>query len=137
MGFPTFVVGRGMVDSDVLAVDRALNEYDERLYFDQNAQTGQWCAFLKTPPSEPDLPIFGWDYVPDPEGAIRRIYQADSLRHGAEILNQIDRANDERNRPYDEAVENATGEVAEAMEWGFRKMGAHPTSRIFVPDKEG
>lgn len=125
-----------MVDSDVLAVDRVLNEYDERLYFDRNQDTGQWCAYLKTLPSEPDLPIFGWDNVPYPEDAIRRIYQADALRHGDEILDQMDRANKERMRPYDEAVEDAEGQMAEVFEWGFRKMGSHPTPRIFVPDKE-
>lgn len=133
MGFPTFVAGRGMVDSEVLAVDRAASEYDERLYFDRNYNTGQWCVFLKTPPSEPDLPIFGWDNIPHPEDAIKRIYQADALRHGDEILNQIDRDNDERERPHREAVEDAQGQLAEAFEWGFRKQGVHPQTRIFVP----
>lgn len=137
MGFATFVAGRGMVDSDVLSVERVINEYDERLYFDRNPETGQYCVYLKTVPSEPDLPIFGWDYVPDGEAALRRIYQADALRHGEEILDQIDRANTEKTRPYDEAVDEATGQLAEAFEWGFRKMGAHPESRIFVPSKEG
>lgn len=136
VGFPTFVAGRGMVDSEVLAVDRAANEYDERLYFDRNQNTGQWCVFLKTPANEPDLPIFGWDIVPYPDDALKRIYHADALRHGEEILDQIDRANDERERPYKEAVEEAEGQLAEAFEWGARKMGTHPTSRIFVPDKE-
>lgn len=133
MGFQTFVYGRGMVDSDELAVDRRLNEYDERLYFARNLDTGQYCAYLKTPPSEPDLPIFGWDSIPDPEQAIRRIHQADALRHGDEILDRIDRQNAERERPYKEAVEDAEGELAEAFEWGFRKMGTHPSPRIFVP----
>lgn len=136
MGFVTFVAGRGMVDSDVLRVERVVNEYDERLYFDRNLETGQYCVYLKTPASEPDLPIFGWDYIPDPEAAIRRVYQADALRHGEEILDQIDRANTERERPYVEATEEAEGQMAEAFEWGFRKMGAHPNARIFVPDKE-
>lgn len=136
MGFVTFVAGRGMVDSDVLRVEKALNEYDERLYFDRNQNTGQWCAYLKTPPAEPDLPIFGWDHIPDPEAALRRIYQADALRHGEEILDRIDRENAERMRPYNEAVEQAEAELAEAFEWGARQMGTHPSPRIFVPDKE-
>lgn len=133
MGFPTFVAGRGMVDSEVLAVDRAAGEYDERLYFDRNQETGQWCVFLKTIPSEPDLPIFGWDSIPHPDDAIKRIHQADSLRHGEEILDRIDRENAERERPYKEAVDDAQGQLAEAFEWGFRKQGVHPQARIFVP----
>lgn len=136
MGFPTFVAGRGMVDSEVLAVDKAVSEYDERLYFDRNQNTGQWCAFLKTPPSEPDLPIFGWDHIPHPHDAVKRIYQNDALRHGDEILDRIDRENAERTRPLDEAADQASGQAAEVMEWGFRKMGAHPQARIFVPGKE-
>lgn len=126
-----------MVDSDVLSVERVVNEYDERLYFDRNLESGQYCVFLKTVPSEPDLPIFGWDYIPDPEAALRRIHQADALRHGEEILEQIDRANAERNRPYDEKVEEAEGELAEAFEWGLRKLSPNAPKRIFVPDKEG
>lgn len=125
-----------MVDSDVLSVDRAVNEYDERLYFDRNLDTGQWCVYLKTPPSNPDLPIFGWDHVPHPEDAIKRVYQGDTLRHGEEVLEQIDRANAERERPYNEASEAAAGQLAEAFEWGFRKQGVHPQTRIFVPGKE-
>lgn len=135
MGFPTMYRGR-MVDSDALSVQRAVEEYDERLYFERNQETGQWCCFLKTVPSEPDLPIFGWDEIPHPDDAIKRIWQNDALRHGEEILERIDRENADRQRPYDEAVDNAQGQLAEAFEWGFRKQGAHPQARIFVPSKE-
>ena len=136
MGFATFVTGRGMVDSDVLAVDRAVSEYDERLYFDRNSETGDWCIFLKTIPSEPDIPVLGWDHqeIPSPEAALKRLYQADSLRQGEEILDGMKRRNRDAEEPFRRATEDAAGQTAEGFEWAFRKMGKHPNPRIFVPN---
>jgi hypothetical protein len=133
MGFVTFVQGRGMVDSDILVVDKAVSEYDERLYFDRNLDTGQWCIYLKTPPSEADLPILGFDEVPNPEAAVKRLWQADTLRHGEKILNDMWKRNEKRLQPLRDKADDASGQAAEVLEWSHRKMGTHPTPRVFVP----
>lgn len=136
MGFVTFVSGRGMVDSDVLAVDRAVSEYDERLYFDRNLETGQYCIYLRTIPSEPDLPLFGFDEIPQPLEAVGRLHRADTLRHGEQILDDMKRRNENNLEPLRRKTDDAEGQTAEGFEWAFRKMGAHPSPRIFVPGGE-
>lgn len=133
MGFVTFVRGRGAVDSDVLAVDRTVNEYDERLYFDRNSETGDWCIYLKTVAREPDLPILGFQEIPHPEDALKRLYQADSLRHGEEILDGMRRRNHDALAPLRQKTDDAAGQLAEGLEVLHRKMGSHPNPRIFVP----
>lgn len=133
MGFRVAVLGRGLVDSDELAVDRAVNEYDERLYFKRNEETGQYCVYIKTPANEPDIPILGWDYIPHPEDACKRLYQTDSLRHGEQILDDMNRRNAEYNRKFKDAADDATYQVAEAFESNLRAQGLHPNPRIFVP----
>lgn len=133
MGFVTFVRGRGAVDSDVLAVDRAVHEYDERLYFDRNQETGDWCVYLKTIPQEPDLPLLGFQEIPSPEAALRRLYKADTLRHGEEVLDGMRRRNHDALEPLRQKADDAAGQLAEGLEVLHRKMGSHPSPRIFVP----
>lgn len=133
MGFKVAVLGRGLVDSDELAVDRAVTEYDERLYFARNEQTGQYCIYLKTISTEPDLPLVGWDTIPHPEDAVKRLYQTDSLRHGEKILDDMNRRNADFMKQYEVAADEATYELAEAFESNLRARGAHPNPRIFVP----
>jgi hypothetical protein len=122
-----------MVDSGMLAVDKAVSEYDERLYFEHNPETNQWCIFLKTIPSEPDLPLLGWDEIPNVDVALRRLYNADSLRHGEKILNDMKRHNKAIDKKYADKTSDGAGQVAEVLEVMHRKQGTHPVSRIFVP----
>lgn len=133
MGFQVFVNGRGMVDSGVLAVDRAVNEYDERLYFDRNRDTGDYCVYIKTPANEPDVPVIGFQEIPHPEDALKRLYHADSLRHGEEILEGMRRRNEAARKEAGRTADEASGQMAEGLEWAFRKQGAHPSPRIFIP----
>lgn len=134
MGFVTFVQGRGMVDSDVLAVDRAVSEYDERLYFDRNPETGDYCIYMKMLPGEAPLPILGFEKViPSPEAALRRLYAADSMRQGEEILNGMRRRNHDALEPLRRKADDASGQLAEGLEILYRKTGDHPSPRVFVP----
>lgn len=137
MGFPTFVTGRGLVDSEVLGVERVVEQYDERLYFDLNDETRQWCIYLKTPPSEPDIPVIGFERKPHPDDALKAMVQADALRQGEEILDGMRKRNWDKDEPLRAKADDAAGQAAEALEWGYRKMGKHPVARIFVPNEKG
>lgn len=144
-----YVPGRGMVNLAATRVDRAVNEYDERLLFAQNPENQQWCIMIKLPPDHVAgdgivldgttrvLPILGFQDIPHPEDALKRLYQTDTMRWGEEILNQINRHNDEVKAEKEREASDASGEAAEALEWFRRNEGTHPQARVFVPgDKD-
>lgn len=140
-----YIPGRGMVDLEAHRVDTAVREYDERLFFDEHPVNGQWCIFIKVGaelPYYPDMlymegtnviPILGFDKIPHPEDALKRLYAADTVRHGEQILDDMNRRNEAAKKAAAKQADEATGEAAEAMEWFNRQVDKHPVPRIFVP----
>jgi hypothetical protein len=124
--------GSGVTDLAAVRVDRAVNEYDEQLHFGRNEDTGQWCIFLIRRGEAP-LPVLGFNDIPYPDDALKRLYQADAMRRGEEILDQMNRDNDKLREKDEEAVKQGIGIAAEAFEWGFRAMGSDKAKRIVVP----
>jgi hypothetical protein len=118
------------------AVDSAVREYDPNLGFGLNEQSGQWCIFLRHGSNEltaeSDLPVLGFEDIPHPDDALRRLHQADALRTGHEILDQINRANKEIQDDKDLVAQQAIEETAEGFDWGFRQMGKAPYSKVFI-----
>jgi hypothetical protein len=82
-----------------------------------------------------DLPILGFDDIPSPDAVKKRLYESDALRRGDEILDSINKHNDEINQRFADAADEAAWEAAEYMEWFRRQDGTHPVPRIFVPGK--
>lgn len=117
----------------------AVKEYDPRLGFGRNEETGQWVIFMRQGETEDsrggDLPILGFDDIPSPDAAKKKLYETDALRRGDEILDSINRHNDEINQRFADAADEATGEAAEYLEWFHRQQGTHPNPRIFIPGK--
>jgi hypothetical protein len=123
-------------DRAASAASQAAKEYDARLGFGRNEETGQWVVFIRQGETEEtrggDLPILGFDTIPSPDNVKKRLYESDAVRRGSEILDQINRHNQEINRQFEDAAEEATWGAAEAMEWFNRQEGTHPNPRIFV-----
>ena len=117
----------------------AVREYDPNLDFGRNERTGQWCIFLKRGTGEAskevDLPILGFNEVPHPDDALRRLHQADALRTGNEILDKITKNNADIEARKEVAAQEATQAAAEGFDWGFRQMGKAPHSKVFIPGK--
>jgi hypothetical protein len=120
-------------------------EYDERLIFSQHPLNGQWCIFMKMPADYETetqidgnnvLPLLGFRDIPHPEDAVKRLWQADTLRHGEQMLDEMNRRNAARKAEYEKAASDSSGEAAEAMEWFNRQAGTHPSPRIFIPGKD-
>lgn len=137
-----YVPGRGLVDTAALSVAKAVKEYDERLEFAKNMETGQWCIFIKMPSNfegvaingSQYLPLIGFDEVPHPEDALKKLYKADSMRHGEKIIDDMNRRNKELHKElYERPADDASGQMAEGLEWAHRKLGMHPNPRVFVP----
>lgn len=134
MSVRLYVPGRGMVDVSAYRVDKAVKEYDERLLFARNTDTGQWCVYIQPERDAEPLPILGFNEVPHPTDALKELYKRDAWRRGNEILDKVNRRNAEIKQQYEDAASEGSAIAAEAFEWGFRKMGAAPTAKIFVPN---
>lgn len=116
------------------AVDKAVHGYDQRLRFGRNEDTGQWCIFMLNRNDAP-LAILGFNDIPHPDDALRRLLTSDARRRGKEILAEINKHNDDIKQGFEDKASEASGEAAEAFEWAFRQQGKHPVPRIFVPGR--
>lgn len=121
-------------------VHQAVKQYDENLAFGRNEETGQWCIFMRQgtnqATTEHDLPILGFNEIPNPDDAIARLMKSDARRRGNEILDELNAHNEDINAERKRKADEAIGSAAEAFDWGFRAMGRHPNSRIFVPGRK-
>lgn len=122
--------GQGMTDLQERRVDTVVQEYDEDLRFGRNEETGQYCVFLMRRGSDP-RPVLGFNKIPHPEDVLKALYQTDAKRRGLEILDEMNRENDERNKDKEYAADQAAGQAAEGFEWLMRDQGQTPYSRSF------
>ena len=130
-----YIPGRGEIHLEEYRINRAVQEYDERLVFARN-EFGEWCVSVKMPywSEYPYANVIGFGRdLPSKDEVLRRVYQADARRHGQEILNAANRHNEEIRKQYEAAASDGAEAAAEAIEWGHRKMGNHPNPRVFVP----
>lgn len=120
-----WVSGRGLVDTEVFAVDRAVKEYDETLKFDMNTDTGQWCIFKymggRNPTWPEWLPVLAFQGIPDPDSAIKRLWESDALRNGEEILRKLQQ--EEGDPALVAKGDDATGQAAEVLESFVHREG--------------
>ena len=89
------VPGRGVVNLDAERVNRAVQEYDERLRFGFNEVNGDWVVYIKMPrgfdaayyiEGEPVYPVLGFQKrIPPVDEALGRIRLSDSWREGSRI----------------------------------------------------
>jgi len=128
----------GHRDRELIAARRAAREYDENLDFGFNEKTQQYCVYLKAGAMDAskfgDMPILGFvppNRIPSPDEIKRRLYQSDALRRGHEIMDEWNRQNDLlKNQDHSDA----DGQLAESVEWGFRKMGSDKAPvKIYMP----
>lgn len=121
---------------EAASVAVAVRDYDPNLSFGRNEKTGQWCIFLRQGTSEAtaqaDLPIMGFNDIPHPHDALRRLQQADALRTGREILDNLERVNRDIRKDSELKADQAVQESAEAFDWGFRQMGKAPHAKVFI-----
>lgn len=123
---------------ELIAARKAAQEYDSNLDFGFNEKTQQYCVYLKAGANDAskfgDMPILGFnppDRIPGPDEIKKRLYQSDALRRGHEIMDEWNRQNDLlMNKDHSDA----DGQLAEAIEWGFRKQGSDKAPvRVYMP----
>ena len=78
------------VNYEAYRVDRAVREYDERLMFGRNEDTGDWCVFMRMPSPQEPFPVFGFgSRIPDPVEALAKVQEGHLVRHKERIWKEI------------------------------------------------
>jgi len=127
-----FIPGRGTVDTRAWRVDQAVNEYDERLLFAKNEETGDWCVFVRMPGAEPPYPVcgFGRD-IPSVDDVMVRIRRSDTMRNGDAIYKDLMRSQEKYRAELKYNGDQATDESVEVVEHFMRKHGKSPIIKSF------
>ena len=130
--------GKGLVPAHMRSAQQIVEEYDQDLTLGRHEQTGEWVVLLKRGPEGRPFPVFGLGIeLPAPEQIQKRLVESDVRRNGAEIVMQIRRRQELAAKESRALASDAAGHAAEALDWGFRKEGKHPSPRIFVPNSKG
>ena len=114
-------------------VDRAVNEYDERLMFARNEDTGDWCVFVKMPRPQDPFPVFGFgDRIPDPVEALAKVQEGHLVRHKERIWKEITDSQRDYRKGIRAKGNEASEESAEVVEHFLRKHGKSPVVKEFI-----
>jgi hypothetical protein len=131
-----WIPGKGEYDIRVYRVDKAVREYNERLMFGRNEDTGDWCVFIKAPSPQEPIAVLGFgDSIPEPDAAIKRLYESDTLRHGNKILDNVIREQEAYRKQLDYNADQATQDSAERIEHMMRMRGDSPIVKSFSKEE--
>lgn len=119
------------VNYNAYRVDRAVNEYDERLMFGRNEDTGDWCVFVRMPSPRPPFPVFGFgDRIPEPDEALSRIKEGHLVEHKERIWREVVDSQNKHKADLEYAADQAGEESAERTEHLMRKHGKSPIIKV-------
>ena len=128
-----WIPGKGDYDMRAWKVDKAVREYNDRLSFGRNEDTGDWCVFIEAPRPNPPVAVLGFGTeIPEPEYALKRLYEADTARHGMKIYDAIVKSQEDYKKRYEYAASQASEESAEVIEHFLRKRGKSPVVKVFM-----
>jgi len=116
---------------DAYRVDRIVREYDDRLMFARNEETGDWCVFIRMPRPSSPYPVLGFGReIPDTAVVMQRLQEADTLRTGNQIYNEVIRSQKDYRKNLEYNADQASAESAEVVEHFLRKHGKSPIVKI-------
>ena len=128
-----YIPGHGEMSWDEVRVDRAVREYDERLFFARNADTWDWCVFIKMPHGEPPYPVIGFGReVPSVDIVLEKVYRGDMTRHGWALYDEIVKSQKDYKQKFRDAADEASAESAEVVEHFLRQHGKSPVIKEFI-----
>lgn len=115
----------GLVDINVIQVDAAIKEYDERLYLAKHPESGDWVVMIHMErPSDP-YPVYGFQYtLPSAREVVQKLRETDSMRE--DIRKNIIKYNEDREKAIDYEVKQNVAAGAELAEHIARKEGRVP-----------
>jgi hypothetical protein len=128
-----YIPGHGEMSWEEARVDRAVREYDERLFFARNEETWDWCVFVKMPRPEPAFPIVGFgNTIPSVDVVMERVRRADTMRNGDKIYNDLVKSQMDFKKQHDDKASEASAESSEVVEHFLRKHGKSPVIKEFI-----
>jgi hypothetical protein len=128
-----YVPGQGEMSFDEIRIDRAVKEYDERLFFARNADTWDWCVFIKMPYGEPAFPVLGFGTSsPSFDTVLDRLRKGDTLKNGDKIYNNILKSQMDYRKQFSNIADEARDESVEVVEHFLRKNGKSPIVKEFI-----
>jgi len=128
-----YIPGHGEMSFDEIRIDRAVREYDERLFFARNADTWDWCVYIKMPRPEEPYPVVGFGKeLPRLDDVMMRIYNADTARHGWQIYDEIVKSQEKYRKDLRYKGDQASEESAEVVEHFLRQHGKSPVIKEFI-----
>ena len=131
-----YIPGHGELSWDEYRADRAVKEYDERLFFARNYDTWDWCVYVRMPGGEPAMPVIGFGReIPSVDEVLRRVSNADTMRHGWQIFDDIQKSQEAHKKKFRDAADEATEESAEVVEHFLRGHGKSPVVKVFMSEK--
>lgn len=117
-------------DKLITSINRAVRNYDERLFFGRNETNGDWVVFIKMPHGEDPIPVLGFqNRMPDPDKVIKKLMECDTKRHGDYILDKMNADNERLRKEQRKKVEEAEWMTAETMESFLHRQGKAPYHR--------
>lgn len=108
-------------------VDRAVKEYDERLMFARNEDTGDWCVFVRMPAPQDPFPLMGFgDDIPDPVDVVARVQEGHLVKHKERIWKDMIASQEKYRADLKYGGDQARDESVEVVEHMMRKEGKSP-----------
>jgi hypothetical protein len=128
-----YIPGLGEKSFDEIRIDRAIKEYDERLFFARNMETRDWCVFVRMPRPEPAYPVIGFGgELPSVDEVMRRVRRADAHKHGFQIYDEIMDSQKKYKQQFRDRANDATEESVEVVEHFLRQHGKSPVVKEFI-----
>jgi hypothetical protein len=105
------------------------------LGFDQRNE--QWVVLWSDGPSGAPYPALGLGFeLPGYEEIQKRLWMADTQRRGRAVLDEVVTRQDAAKEAARAEGKEASGEVAEHLEYTFRRMGKTPYAKVYLPGKD-
>lgn len=113
----------GMVDSKVLSINKALNEYDERLFLETDHK-GDWVIWIHQERPKRPWPCFNLGRnLPDKDEVMLRVIKGDMLRRGTKILDEVNEHNDRLRATEESKMKELDTMMAEVLESAAHRYG--------------
>lgn len=128
-----YIPGKGEMTWEQIKIDRAVREYDERLFFGRNTDTGDWCVFITLPRPRDPYPVIGFGHeLPHVSKVLENLTRGDTLRNGNAIYDEIVKSQQDYKKTVQRQGDEAAGETSEVVEHFMRRHGKSPVIKEFI-----